>query len=210
MNTLHTSKGEMSLSIFDIYSFLKLPLSRHRYDEVVPTQRERTNKLLRSCTYLFTAYHKFIQGPKGKSGLFKMVTFMDKTTNGRHYLRIQPSENDVDGEETKLPICNSITSLCKSNCITGILKTGKILLLSSHIKVKGNLRSYRLLRHDIESGHKSQATLPLHEEFAYKLLYWEWLEDILFVAKLNSQHFICLMLCILHSSFMISAQTSSD
>ena len=37
-NTLHTSKGEVSLSIFDIYSFLGLPLSGRLYDEVVPNQ----------------------------------------------------------------------------------------------------------------------------------------------------------------------------
>ncbi|KAJ8434262.1 hypothetical protein Cgig2_010472 [Carnegiea gigantea] len=49
-------------------------------------------------------------------GLFKMVTFMDKTTSGRRYLHIQPSENDVVGEETKLSICNPIMSLCKSDC----------------------------------------------------------------------------------------------
>ncbi|KAJ8447537.1 hypothetical protein Cgig2_031150 [Carnegiea gigantea] len=52
-------------------------------------------------------------------GLFKMVTFMDKVTSGQHYLHIQPSENDVDGEETKWPIYNSTTSLCKSDCARG-------------------------------------------------------------------------------------------
>ncbi|KAJ8425237.1 LOW QUALITY PROTEIN: hypothetical protein Cgig2_014336 [Carnegiea gigantea] len=66
MNTLHPSKGEVSLAIFDIYSFLGLPFSRHLYDEVVPTQRELTSKLLLSCTYLFIAYHKLMQGRKGK------------------------------------------------------------------------------------------------------------------------------------------------
>jgi len=51
-NTLHTSKGEVSLSIFDIYSFLGLPRLGHLYDEAVPTQRELTNKLPLSYTYL--------------------------------------------------------------------------------------------------------------------------------------------------------------
>ncbi|KAJ8451407.1 hypothetical protein Cgig2_017798 [Carnegiea gigantea] len=55
--------------------------------------------------------------PLWMQDLFKMVTFMDKTTRGRRYLYIQPSENDVEGEETKLPICNPITSLCKSDCV---------------------------------------------------------------------------------------------
>ncbi|KAJ8441873.1 hypothetical protein Cgig2_034132 [Carnegiea gigantea] len=48
-----------------------------------------------------------------------MVTFMDKTTDGRRYLHNQPSENGVDGEETKLPIHSSITSLCKFDCVGG-------------------------------------------------------------------------------------------
>ncbi|KAJ8438101.1 hypothetical protein Cgig2_015358 [Carnegiea gigantea] len=48
-----------------------------------------------------------------------MVIFMGKTANGQCYLHIQPSENDVGGEETKLPIRNSIMSLCKSDCIAG-------------------------------------------------------------------------------------------
>ena len=127
------------------------------------------------------------------AGLFKMVTFVDKTTNGRRYLHIQPSGNDVDGEETKLPIRNPITSLCKSDCARGLpslpwwstenLKTGKTFLLSSHIKMKRNLTSYQLLRHDIESERKSWAKLPLHGEFSYKPLYWEWLEDILVRCK---------------------------
>ncbi|KAJ8443803.1 hypothetical protein Cgig2_017284 [Carnegiea gigantea] len=75
-----------------------------------------------------------------------MVTFMDKVTSGRRYLHIQPSENDVDGKETKFPIRNPITSLCKSDCARGPpslpwwstenLKTGETLLLCNHIKMK--------------------------------------------------------------------------
>ncbi|KAJ8426572.1 LOW QUALITY PROTEIN: hypothetical protein Cgig2_022309 [Carnegiea gigantea] len=122
-----------------------------------------------------------------------MVTFLDKTTSGRRYLHIQPSENDVDGEETKLPVRNPITSLCKPDCVRGPpslpwwskenLKTGEIFLLSTHIKMKENLPSYQLLRHDIESERRSWAKLPLHGEFSYKPLYWEWLEDILVRRK---------------------------
>ncbi|KAJ8421856.1 hypothetical protein Cgig2_024526 [Carnegiea gigantea] len=51
--------------------------------------------------------------------LFKMVTFVDKITSGRRYLHIQLNENDADGEETKLPVRNPITSLCKPDCIRG-------------------------------------------------------------------------------------------
>jgi len=113
--------------------------------------------------------------------LFKMVTFVDKTTSGRHYLHIQPSENDVNGGETKLPVRNPITSLCKLDRAGGPpslpwwseknMKTGETFLLSSHIKMKENLPSYRLLRHDIESERRSWAKLPLYGEFSYKPLY---------------------------------------
>ncbi|KAJ8431891.1 hypothetical protein Cgig2_009958 [Carnegiea gigantea] len=126
-------------------------------------------------------------------GLFKMITFMEKITSGQCYLHVQPSENDVDGEETKLPIRNPITSVCKSDCVRGPpslpwwstenLKTGETFLLSTQIKMKENLPSYQLLRHDIESECKSWAKLPLHGEFSYKPLYWEWLEDILVRCK---------------------------
>ncbi|KAJ8424709.1 hypothetical protein Cgig2_025458 [Carnegiea gigantea] len=113
--------------------------------------------------------------------LFEMVTFMDKTINGRHYLHIQPSKHDVDGEEAKLAIHNSITSFYKSNCIGGPpslswwskenLKIGKTFLLSSHVEVKENLPSCQLLRYDKESSHKSWARLPLYGKFSYKPLY---------------------------------------
>ena len=66
MNTLHAFRGDVSSSIFDIRSFLWLPLSGRLYDEVVPTQRELKNKLPLSCTYLFIAYQKLMQGRKGK------------------------------------------------------------------------------------------------------------------------------------------------
>ncbi|KAJ8444139.1 hypothetical protein Cgig2_029914 [Carnegiea gigantea] len=98
-------------------------------------------------------------------GQFKVVTFMDKSTSGRCYLHIQPYENDVDEEETKLSIRNPITSLCKSDCVRGPLsllwwskenlKISKTFLLSTQMKIKENLCSYQLLRHDIESERKS-------------------------------------------------------
>ncbi|KAJ8435739.1 hypothetical protein Cgig2_003161 [Carnegiea gigantea] len=109
-----------------------------------------------------------------------MVIFIDKTTNRRCYLHIEPSGNDVTGEEIKLVIRNSITSLYKSNCVGGPLslswwskrnlKTDETFLLSSYVKVKENLPSYRFLHHDIETGHKSWARLPLHGKFSYKPL----------------------------------------
>ncbi|KAJ8438055.1 hypothetical protein Cgig2_003591 [Carnegiea gigantea] len=48
-----------------------------------------------------------------------------------------------------------------------------MILLFTHIKVKENLPSYQLLRNDIESECRSSTKLSFHEEFSYKLLYWE-------------------------------------
>ncbi|KAJ8430854.1 hypothetical protein Cgig2_003784 [Carnegiea gigantea] len=103
-------------------------------------------------------------------GLFKIVTFMDKTTSGPCYLHIQPNENDADGEETKFPIRNPITSLCKSNCVRGPpslpwwskenLKTCKTFLLSTHIKIKKNLPSYQFLHHDREASRPQSSGFP--------------------------------------------------
>ncbi|KAJ8430513.1 LOW QUALITY PROTEIN: hypothetical protein Cgig2_014350 [Carnegiea gigantea] len=89
---------------------------------------------------------------------------MDNATSGRCYLHSQPSENDIDGEEIMLLVCNSITSLCKPSCPRGPLSlrcwstTGK------------NLPSYQLLHHSIEFGH----TLPLFENLYNEVVPIQW------------------------------------
>ncbi|KAJ8431797.1 hypothetical protein Cgig2_027965 [Carnegiea gigantea] len=75
INALHTYKGEVSLSIFDIHSFRGLPLSGCLYNEVAHTQWELTNKLPLSCIYLFTAYHKLMQGRKAKPSIEQWIAF---------------------------------------------------------------------------------------------------------------------------------------
>jgi len=87
MNTLHTSKGEVSLSIFDIHSFLGLPLLGRLYDEVIPTQRELTNKLPLCCTYLFTSYHKLMQGHKGKPTIEQWIVIWFRGHNKYQFSR---------------------------------------------------------------------------------------------------------------------------
>ncbi|KAJ8427024.1 hypothetical protein Cgig2_001047 [Carnegiea gigantea] len=69
--------------------------------------------------------------------------------------------------------------------------------------MKENLPSYQLLRHDIESERRSWAKLPLHGEFSYKPLYWEWLEDILVHCKdkLTTLH-LCTYLFIAYHKLM--------
>ena len=49
-NSLHTSKGEVSISLLDIHGFLGLPFSGFLYDEVVPPSKELKNNMRRSCT----------------------------------------------------------------------------------------------------------------------------------------------------------------
>ncbi|KAJ8432209.1 LOW QUALITY PROTEIN: hypothetical protein Cgig2_020739 [Carnegiea gigantea] len=130
---------------------------------------------------------------------------MDKTTSARHYLHMQPSESGIDGEETKLPIYNSITCLCKFDGVRGHpslpwwskknLNTRETFLLSGHIK--SPVTNHRL-------GYHCMGI------FLTSRFIGSGLEISSFVAKINSQPFICLMRCMRHSSFMISAQTSSE
>ncbi|KAJ8422373.1 hypothetical protein Cgig2_006443 [Carnegiea gigantea] len=56
-NFLHTLKGEISISLLDIHSFLGLPLSGFLYDEVLPPSNQHKTSLARSCAHLFSAYH---------------------------------------------------------------------------------------------------------------------------------------------------------
>jgi len=54
---LHTSKGEVSISLLDIHGFLGLPFSGFLYDEVVLPSKELKNNMRRSYTHLFAACH---------------------------------------------------------------------------------------------------------------------------------------------------------
>ncbi|PIN11096.1 hypothetical protein CDL12_16307 [Handroanthus impetiginosus] len=63
-NTLLTSFGELSISLWDLHSIAGLPLTESLYDEVIPSFEELTsvdqtnNRFIpRSCKYLFHAYH---------------------------------------------------------------------------------------------------------------------------------------------------------
>ncbi|KAJ8431295.1 LOW QUALITY PROTEIN: hypothetical protein Cgig2_018367 [Carnegiea gigantea] len=63
-----------------------------------------------------------------------MVTFMDKTPSGRRYLHIQPNENDVHREATRLGIRSFIMSLYNPTT----LETSETFLLSNHSKMDKN------------------------------------------------------------------------
>ncbi|KAM1119574.1 hypothetical protein ACFX2B_043138 [Malus domestica] len=72
-NTLHTARGEMSISLWDLHKIGGLPIQGQFYDEVVPSVEEfsyrNSRGLPASCRYLFGAYHKLFQEAPGKSGV---------------------------------------------------------------------------------------------------------------------------------------------
>jgi hypothetical protein len=55
-NTLHTSVGEISITLWDLCRIGGLPLYGSFYDEVVSSAKEMSS-LPSSCEYLFTAFH---------------------------------------------------------------------------------------------------------------------------------------------------------
>ena len=56
-NTLHTSVGEISITLWDLCRIGGLPLFGSFYDEVVPSAKEMSS-LPSSCEYLFAAFHR--------------------------------------------------------------------------------------------------------------------------------------------------------
>ena len=75
-NTLHTSQGEMSISLWDLDRVGGLPIKGRFYDEVVPEVEDfaTTNKngdlfLPSCCRHLFLAYHNLRKEVKGKQGV---------------------------------------------------------------------------------------------------------------------------------------------
>ncbi|XP_071936559.1 uncharacterized protein [Coffea arabica] len=75
-NTLHTSVGELSLSLWDLHKLGGLPIIGGIYEEVIPCAEELTGvneKKLRhipqSCEYLFAALHHLQRGESNKAGV---------------------------------------------------------------------------------------------------------------------------------------------
>ena len=69
-NTLHTSLGEMSISLWDLYRLGGLPIFGRLYDEAIPCCEELTGNgeeltgsdetkrfIPKSCEHLFMAFH---------------------------------------------------------------------------------------------------------------------------------------------------------
>jgi len=74
-NSLHTLKGEVSISLLDIHGFLWLLLWGFLYDEIVPPSKELKISLGRSCTHLFTAYHTLRQRFDHKPTIKEWIVF---------------------------------------------------------------------------------------------------------------------------------------
>ncbi|KAI3467771.1 hypothetical protein Pfo_024434 [Paulownia fortunei] len=65
-NTLLTSLGELSISLWDLHTLASLSMTRSLYDEVIPSAKELTSVdeagsrfVPHSCKHLFHAYHLF-------------------------------------------------------------------------------------------------------------------------------------------------------
>ncbi|KAI3459818.1 hypothetical protein Pfo_016481 [Paulownia fortunei] len=71
-NTLLTSLGELSISLWDLHTLVGLPMTGSLYDEVIPSAKELTGVdeaesrfVPRSCKHLFHAYHLLRGGANG-------------------------------------------------------------------------------------------------------------------------------------------------
>ena len=74
INTLHTSIGKVSISLWDLYRIAGLSISGSFYDEMVLSVEELSNDTTKSslppsCRNLFLAYHRICSKTKGKSSI---------------------------------------------------------------------------------------------------------------------------------------------
>jgi len=74
-NSLHNSKGEVSISLLDIHNFLGLPFSGFLYDEVVSPSKEHKNNMRRSYTHFFAAYHLLRRRRDHKPTIEEWISF---------------------------------------------------------------------------------------------------------------------------------------
>ena len=71
-NTLHTSLGEMSISLWDLYRLGGLPIFGRLYDKAIPCYEELTGSdeterfIPKSCDHLFAAFHLFNSKKEGE------------------------------------------------------------------------------------------------------------------------------------------------
>ena len=73
-NTLHTSIGEVSISLWELYRIAGLPIIGSFYDEMVPSTEELSNEATKSslppsCRNLLLSYQQICSKTKEKSSV---------------------------------------------------------------------------------------------------------------------------------------------
>ncbi|KAL0321872.1 UNVERIFIED_CONTAM: hypothetical protein Scaly_2483600 [Sesamum calycinum] len=113
-NTLHTSAGEMSISLWDLHELVGLPMTGCLYDEVVPSALELTGVdekrerfIPRSCKYLLYAYHLLQSADDDRCShvsIDKWVKFWSKKTTKYHPPPPRKEKKTVRPKSTHNPL----------------------------------------------------------------------------------------------------------
>ncbi|KAL0317344.1 UNVERIFIED_CONTAM: hypothetical protein Sangu_2148700 [Sesamum angustifolium] len=113
-NTLLTSVGEMSISLWDLHELAGLPMADCLYDEVVPSVLElihidekREIFILRSSKYLFYAYHLLQSADDNRRShvsIDKWVKFWSKKTTKYHPHPPRKEKKTVRPKSTQNPL----------------------------------------------------------------------------------------------------------
>ncbi|KAL0293045.1 UNVERIFIED_CONTAM: hypothetical protein Sangu_2524800 [Sesamum angustifolium] len=113
-NTLHTSAGEMSISLWDLHELVGLPMTGCLYDEVVPSALELTGVdekrerfIPRSCKYLLYAYHLLQSADDERCShvsIDKWVKFWSKKTTKYHPPPPRKEKKTVRPKSTHNPL----------------------------------------------------------------------------------------------------------
>ncbi|KAK4397402.1 hypothetical protein Sango_1576800 [Sesamum angolense] len=113
-NTLLTSAGEMSISLWDLHELVGLPMTGCLYDEVVPSALELTGVdekrerfIPRSCKYLLYAYHLLQSADDDRCShvsIDKWVKFWSKKTTKYHPPPPRKEKKTVRPKSTHNPL----------------------------------------------------------------------------------------------------------
>ncbi|KAL0371795.1 UNVERIFIED_CONTAM: hypothetical protein Scaly_0861100 [Sesamum calycinum] len=128
-NTLLTSAGEMSISLWDLHELVGLPMTGCLYDEVVPSALELTEVdekrerfIPRSCKYLLYAYHLLQSADDNRCShvsIDKWVKFWSKKTTKYHPPPPRKGKKTVRPKSTHNPLVilqftRDVNSICPS------------------------------------------------------------------------------------------------
>ncbi|XP_060195511.1 uncharacterized protein LOC132624806 [Lycium barbarum] len=113
MNTLLTSVGELSISLWDLHTLGGLPIGGHFYEEVIPEAKELTGVdtknqryISRVCEYLFTAFHYLQEGRSDnpRVSLSKWIQFWYKRA-----LKYQPAPPRREKKSARFKSTHNLT-----------------------------------------------------------------------------------------------------